>query len=151
MHAGPAHHHRLQSSAPSGLGRLNPSARLHLCARPALPRAAPRCTQEVDAAAQRLGCSATTLKLACRALGIKRWPQRKLASLEHLAGEISLADELSEAQKQVRQAAGVGGAAAAVCARMRVRARACVVRACMRARVRFALRGGVPACTRMHG
>ena len=41
--------------------------------------------QEVDLAAKSLGCSATTLKLACRAVGIKRWPQRKLASLEHLA------------------------------------------------------------------
>ncbi len=57
--------------------------------------------QEVDLAAKSLGCSATTLKLACRAVGIKRWPQRKLASLEHLASEVLAAEDMTQEQKQV--------------------------------------------------
>ncbi|GIL63608.1 hypothetical protein Vafri_17643, partial [Volvox africanus] len=47
-----------------------------------------------------LGISATDLKRRCRALGIQRWPQRKLMSLRRLAEAVEIDREVSEDQRK---------------------------------------------------
>ncbi|GLC56498.1 hypothetical protein PLESTB_001113800 [Pleodorina starrii] len=47
-----------------------------------------------------LGISATDLKRRCRALGIQRWPQRKLMSLRRLAEAVETDKDLTEEQRK---------------------------------------------------
>ncbi|KAG2488229.1 hypothetical protein HYH03_013222 [Edaphochlamys debaryana] len=54
----------------------------------------------VRQAAKRLGMGGTQLKRRCRALGIRRWPQRKLASLARVAEAVAADAGLAEEQKQ---------------------------------------------------
>ncbi|KAG2490074.1 hypothetical protein HYH03_011539 [Edaphochlamys debaryana] len=62
--------------------------------------AAANAAQGLVPAAKRLGMGGTQLKRRCRALGIRRWPQRKLASLarvaEAVAADVGLAAEQRE-------------------------------------------------------
>ncbi|KAG2497555.1 hypothetical protein HYH03_004302 [Edaphochlamys debaryana] len=51
-------------------------------------------------AAAVLGCSANDLKRRCRALGIARWPQRKLASLRRIAEAAEADGAMPEADRQ---------------------------------------------------
>ncbi|EFJ48722.1 RWP-RK domain-containing transcription factor [Volvox carteri f. nagariensis] len=47
-----------------------------------------------------LGVSSTDLKRRCRALGIGRWPQRKLTSLDKLGGAVASDPHISEDERQ---------------------------------------------------
>ncbi|KAG2498339.1 hypothetical protein HYH03_003598 [Edaphochlamys debaryana] len=57
----------------------------------------------VSDAVRVLGCSASELKRRCRALGIKRWPQRKLLSLRRIAEAADADSSLTPEERQAVQ------------------------------------------------